>query len=321
MVSQRTVIGLLAMHWDLSEKSKLYCLLVFWLLAFGAYAQPLRVALTIREENDFFTRSDQYFSNGTQFGVILNRPLMGFTRKILPVLSSFHDLEYGISLTQNIYTPQRIEETVFLENDRPYAGTLFLSLSRTAAKKNGRLILRNELSAGILGHQSQANDIQRIFHTLSNSKIPNGWENQIPTAILFNYQLDLSTLVIQKGPFALLSGGKINTGTMLNDLAAGATVRFGFLPEIGQSFFQHGKKITAYLFAGGEQKYVVYNRLLTTGFEKGEHPIEEWAKTFQYGLEVAGQWFRLSYAINWLSKEREDLHTHRYGSAMLTIKL
>ncbi len=306
---------------DLPAKSKLYVLFAFCLLAIGAYAQPLRVALVVREENDFFTRSDQYFSNGTHFGIILNRPLMGFTRKILPVFSSFQDLEFGVGIAQNIYTPQRIEETKFLEDDRPYAGTLFLTLYRAAAKKNGRMVFRTEFSAGIVGHQSQANDVQRFFHTLSSSKIPKGWDNQVPTALLANYQLDFSALIIQKGPFALLSGAKINAGTVLNDLAVGTTLRFGFLPAGGKSFFQHGKKITAYLFATGEQKYVIYNRLLTTGFESKEHSIEEWANTFQYGMEVAGHWFRLSYAFNWLSKEREDLHTHRYGTAMLTLKL
>ena len=306
---------------DFTAKINLYALAIFCLLAAAAYAQPLRVALTIREENDFFTRSDQYFSNGTHFGLLLNRPLMGFTRSILPVFTAFEDIEYGVGLTQNIYTPQRIEETRFLEDDRPYAGTLFLSLHRMAAHRSGRLILKTELSAGILGHLSQANDVQRLFHTLTSSKIPRGWENQIPTTLLLNYNFQLSAVLVQKGPVALLPAATINTGTILNDLAIGTTLRFGFLPEAGKSFLQRGKKITAFLFAGSEQKYVISNQLLTTGFEKKEHDIEEWAKTFHYGLEVAGQWFRLSYAINWLSRERTDLHTHRYGSATLTLKL
>lgn len=281
---------------------------------------PFRLPF-IREENDLFTRSDQYFSNGTQLGILLNRPLIGLTRIILPTFSSFQDLEYGVNLTQNIYTPIRIEETEFLENDRPYAGTFFLSMYKNAVSKNGRLILRSELSGGVVGNQSQAADVQRFFHLISNSKPPQGWKNQVPSALLVNYQFDLSALVYKMGHLALLSSGKINAGTVLDDLAVGATLRFGFLPEAGKSFFQHGKKITAYLFAGGEQKYVIYNRLLATGFEKEEHPIEEWARTFNYGLEVAGQWFRFSYAVNWLSREREDLHTHKYGTFVIIFKV
>lgn len=321
MVCPSQIVVLLAMNKDLLDKSKLYFLLVFCLLASVAYAQPLRVALTIREENDFFTRSDQYFTNGTQFGLLMNRPLIGATRGILPTFSSLQDMEYGITLTQNIYTPQKIEFTEFLEHDRPYAGTLFLSMYKNAVSKNGRLILRSEFSAGIVGHQSQANDVQRLFHVLTSSKPPQGWENQIPTTLLANYQFDLSALVFQRKHLALLSNGKINAGTVLDDLAAGATLRFGLLPPPGQLFFQHGKRLTAYLFMGGEQKFVVYNRLLSTGFEQQDIPIEEWAKSFNYGLEVAGRWFRFSYAVTWLSREREDLHTHRYGSFMMVFKL
>ncbi len=302
---------------------KFFTIFLFSLAFSQTFSQTQHVAITLKEENDFFTGTDRYFTNGTSLGLLFSRPVSGLTNRILPGIPTFRPVAYGITLTQNIYTPRRLQPTEFLPHDRPYAGTLLLALSQYSLSRNNRFSFYSEFSGGVVGHQSQANDVQRIFHRLINDELPQGWQNQVPNRVIANYQFDFSALVHQGNHIALINNIKVNGGNLLDDVALGGTLQFGFLRSTHamQSFFQHSRKLSAFVFVGAEQRYVIYNRLLATGFEDQEPPVTRWVNNVKYGFEIAGRWFKINYAVNLLSRERDDLGTHRYGSLNMTFRI
>ena len=189
--------------------------------------------------------------------------------------------------------------------------------------RNNRFGFYSEFSGGVVGHNAQGNDVQRIFHKIINDELPQGWENQVPNRVIANYQFNLSALIYEGNHIALLNNAKVNGGNLLDDVALGGTLRFGFLKSghAMQSFFQHSRRVSAFVFVGAEQRYVIYNRLLATGFEDQEPPVTRWVNNVKYGFELAGRWFNISYAVNLLSQERDDLPNHRYGSLNMTFRI
>lgn len=307
----------------LSSQKIIFTLFLFSLSLSYAFPQTQHVALTLKEDNDFFTGTDRYFTNGTSLGLLFSRPVSGLTKRILPAIPSFRPVAYGVTLTQNIYTPSKLQPTEFLPHDRPYAGTLLLALSQYSISRNNRFGFYSEFSGGVVGHNAQGNDVQRIFHKIIHDELPQGWQNQVPNRVIANYQFDFSALVYQGNHVALINNAKVNGGNLQDDVALGGTLQFGFLrsaPAL-QSFFQHSRKLSAYVFVGAEQRYVIYNRLLATGFEDQEPPVTRWVNNVKYGFEMAGRWFKINYAVNLLSRERDDLRTHRYGSLNMTFRI
>ena len=84
---------------------------------------------------------------------------------------------YSVSFGHQIYTPKDITETKLIENDRPYAGWVYLSFS--AAFKYEKMLYVWDLNLGIVGPAAQGEEVQKKVHKLIGSKQPKGWDHQI----------------------------------------------------------------------------------------------------------------------------------------------
>jgi hypothetical protein len=83
----------------------------------------------------------------------------------------------AFSLGQNIYTPDNTEATKRLENDRPYAGWLYLGLG--FVWKNAEVRNSLVLNIGVVGSWSLAEEAQRLVHEARGLNVPRGWGNQL----------------------------------------------------------------------------------------------------------------------------------------------
>jgi hypothetical protein len=81
------------------------------------------------------------------------------------------------SIGQNIYTPDNIEETELIPDDRPYAGITYAELGYHKRISNRMHTIG--LCAGIVGPDSYAEEMQTTFHDILNSSEPRGWDNQL----------------------------------------------------------------------------------------------------------------------------------------------
>ena len=138
--------------------------------------------LTFTAENDLFGGgTDRYYSNGVLLSwrspsVALPAPLSWIDAQ-LSWLFGPGNLRWGLSLGQNLYTPEDKYSYVPDPRDRPYAGHLYaaFSLSRSTAATQTLL----ELQAGVVGPSALGEQVQNNYHRLIGVRRLNGWDYQL----------------------------------------------------------------------------------------------------------------------------------------------
>ena len=140
-------------------------------------------------ENDAFAGTDKHYTNAIKLSWISedlendrsDGNLPGWSRWLAEQSQatdqddSLHNLAF--SLGQNIYTPRDTSTATLIVEDRPYAGWTYLSAALHS--KNLDLLNTFELSLGIVGPASLAEDTQTWVHEWIDSRDPQGWDNQL----------------------------------------------------------------------------------------------------------------------------------------------
>jgi len=102
--------------------------------------------------------------------------------------SGRRSMRHSFELGTTAFTPEDIETAQPVRDDHPYAGLVFISNTRQAVLLDRRVSYQSTLALGMLG-TDVPRAIQNVFHDLTDSQKPRGWDNQIsdggePT---FNY--------------------------------------------------------------------------------------------------------------------------------------
>jgi hypothetical protein len=166
----------------------------------GNKERHLREAAKYRFEfdNDVLFDSDNLFSNGWSFQIhtpvadswsTLEGPIES-VKKIgawLPSLTAEgHKYRVSFSIGQIIQTPEDIENPDLITDDVPYAGLLTIKGSWIAY--NDTDFRGFEFVFGFLGRPSMAEQAQNFIHSnLSSANIAEGWNNQLKSEAVFNF--------------------------------------------------------------------------------------------------------------------------------------
>ncbi len=201
---------------------------------------------TIYFENDLFTGTDRYYTNGAK--VSWTSPNLekfrdeNRARFLLPVIDLLpfvnapgYQRNVGFSLGQNIYTPDDTESEKLVVHDRPYAGWLYLGFS--LARKNVRFRDEFGFTVGVVGPWSFAQDAQRLVHAARDLEIPRGWQHQLDNevGVVLTYQHTRRFVLLgDRSGFGLevlpYLGGAL--GNVYTQAAAGSELRMGLnLPD------------------------------------------------------------------------------------------
>ena len=305
----------------MSKVIRRYGIIVAALVFISPDIKGQKVVFSMTGENDYFTGTDRYFTNGLHLELQFDNTNSPLLRQILPTFPEFKTIYYGVGITQNIYTPGDLNTSKFLPHDLPYSGTFFASLYRVSVNSKNTLRLTSEFDGGVMGPQAEAGEVQTWFHRLIHDKLPQGWRNQVNSDLIINHKFGLTKTIIQNNYAAVLTDAKLNIGTVMNTVGSGVIVKLGVLSPAMQDLFHHEKKITANLFFGAGYTYVAGNRLLGARQELNLVPITHDVYSYQYGAEVSGRSFKISYTVSAISKQRDDIQGHRYGSIMLAFRI
>ena len=147
----------------------------------------LRNIFTFQVENDVFNRigkSDRDYTNGVRFGWL--SPRLPDLPDGLGSLTTFPTFfgegpvssvtrRFGISIGQNIYTPQDTDTSAPIHNDRPYAAWLYASFAlQSTYKRVDPKTIKDEpvrldtlqLDLGLIGPAAGGEFVQNNFHSL-----------------------------------------------------------------------------------------------------------------------------------------------------------
>ncbi|MFZ2634662.1 MAG: lipid A deacylase LpxR family protein [Desulfosalsimonadaceae bacterium] len=136
-----------------------------------------------------------------------------------------------VSIGQNIYTPNDLEATELVRDDRPYAGVSYITLG--FHKQQDHRMHTVCLSTGIVGPHAYAEELQSFAHDVLSTQEPQGWDNQLEDELIVNAVYDYKRKLFARslgegmgGDLIFFTGGGI--GNALTYYDAGLLGRYGW---------------------------------------------------------------------------------------------
>lgn len=207
-------------------------------------------------ENDVLylpIKTDQYFTSGLSLEVGQEK----MARSPLLNVPSARRQRYW-RLTQDIFTPQRIESPDLVKDDRPFASFLVFTYGKSFTDDHLGIGITQEFTAGVLGKYSGGGKMQNAFHDILSfaDEVP-GWRYEVKPDVIVNYRLGLRRS-IRMGRFFWLNTELVaRLGTLNTDLAPGVSCEWLAL--------RVGTNRTLRFELSSQARLVGYNATLTGG--------------------------------------------------------
>lgn len=279
-------------------------------------------------ENDFFSQTDRYYTQGIQLSfihpVVRHSP---FTKTLFKLNNAVN--YYGIHAQQDCFTPKSIRIDTIMFGERPYTGTALISHSINSLNKEKKLLLQTQLDLGGIGKCARCEDEQKAIHKALDNIAPLSWEYQLANDIVINYRAKLEKGIIYKKHFELMLNGNARTGTLYTDLGTGLNARIGFFDpyfnNLGLSNDPSSRKFKIYGVVKTNAKLVAYNATLQGGiFSKDIYVIdadnvERFVFTGTVEIVVAFKRFSITYSRAYITQEYHTGVDHSWGGIYFTV--
>jgi hypothetical protein len=250
----------------------------------------------------------------------------------------------SISVGQTIYTPEDLERSDLIVDDRPYAGYTYLGLSvhRTTPKIMDTL----ELDIGIVGPHSYAQDVQEWAHRLFDSEEPKGWDNQLQDefALELIYERKwrlLASKLWQGFGYDFIPHLGARVGNVYIYANTGAEFRFGWNPpgDFGTCPIRPGCEVSGapdmeggrgrpfgiHLFLNVDGRAVLRDIFLDGNTWKDSHSVDKryFVADLGAGMGISAKRFKLTYGVIYRTKEFHEQSSNGqiFGTLLLTFFL
>ncbi len=207
-------------------------------------------------DNDFFTKFDQYYSQGITLDYV-NPAIKKFPLVKLLWKPYKTNPKYGVTLDLFGYTPKSILSDAILYGDRPFDANLSLKTFLIQADAVHKQQIATALSIGIMGPAALGKEIQTNIHGWLNNPLPHGWQHQIKNDIIINYQINYEKQIASAGNYFLLnSTSELRIGTLNNKINTGFNFMLGnfnkrFLPVV-----QEKRKLSYYFYGQSTVNFI-----------------------------------------------------------------
>ncbi|HUR12232.1 MAG TPA: lipid A deacylase LpxR family protein [Flavitalea sp.] len=269
-------------------------------------------------ENDFFTASDEYYTQGIQFEWAHPRIKKFFLSKILVHLKEAPSI-HGIAVETEGYTPVYIDRSEVQYGDRPFASSILFKTFSISIKRETKIRIASTFTAGVIGPAAGGKEIQTSIHRWIGYTLPTGWVNQVRNDVVLNYQVNMEKNLVQGNVFRLLGDVSARAGSYSTKFRGGFSVIVGKSPSLFENPL-HGKKLFYYVYMQPQVNFIGYDATLQGGLFNRSSPYTIAAKnisriTFQdrLGVVVMKGNIYLEYFQYYLTKEFSSGHMHRSG--------
>jgi lipid A 3-O-deacylase len=207
-------------------------------------------SFSLYTENDkYFAGTDQNYTNGFKLSALstdlrsftddsVPAPIRGLSRLLGNLVPPDKPYKLGLSLGQNIYTPEDTQTTAYIPNDRPYAAWLYLGVSfqvyHPPAEVGGIARLDVfEINTGVVGPAALGREVQNGVHDFIEVERAQGWRNQIHNEpgldFVYERKYRLSTEHARTGLGAdFIPHAGLSLGNIFTYANAGFEVRAGY---------------------------------------------------------------------------------------------
>lgn len=306
-------------------------------------------------ENDIFAGTDGHYTNG----ILLNwsTPYLadGQSGRHLPtwsypVLNRLPHLSnpnarraISISLGQLMFTPEDIETSELIPDDRPYAGYLYGGVGFNSIFNNRQHTW--QFNVGVVGPASLAQETQDLVHDLFDIPKAQGWDNQLenePTfeaiyetkwrvsfsqnARGFGYDF-IPHLGARLGNVAIYanSGAEFRLGWFIPEDFGSCGIRPGCETNPASNHDRTGDfrsiRTSVHLFSILDGRLVLRDIFLDGNTFKESHSVEKKyvVADLMVGIALYYKRFKLSYAYTFRTREFETQRSpHTFGSVSIS---
>ncbi len=318
--------------------------------SFDASAPPTHTttaSLTLFYENDgTFLKpnhyTDRHYTSGQGFAVMWHDPAGDRLARALNLDADGTAL--GLTVVQQMFTPNNIDNPVPDPNDRPYAGYLYVG--GFWQRHRGNVFDHVELDLGVVGPSSLAEPLQEWVHDVTDSPDPN-WDGQLGDELAVNlayrrkWRLDLGPAMSDAGTmpedfrWQLIPEVGLDVGTVYRRAHVGATLRGGInlpddfgpgrLTDAGSATGRPLRGFSAYGFAQAIGRYNEWNTFIEGSYSRNPSPSVSLVPfTAELSLGFAIEWrrgnwvFQTAYRQTLLTDEfKEQIPTNTIASVAL----
>ena len=269
----------------------------------------------IHYENDYFSGTDIYYTQGINFEYV-NPSIENFFISKLLVRTTSKETKFGIALEHEGYTPTSILSPAILTGDRPFAACLFLNAFSIVNDSARSARISSAVSAGVIGPMAGGKEMQESIHHWINAKQPQGWQNQIQNDIILNYQMEYERgLLHYKNYFLLLAKAGARAGTLNTKAYGGAIFMAGYFDDPFKNFVTQKRKTQTYVYAEPLLTLVGHDATLQGGLFNNSNPyvipslaVSRMVYQLNIGLIIRLNRLQFEYFQSFLSKEFETGH-------------
>jgi lipid A 3-O-deacylase len=293
-----------------------------------------RPTVSLIWDNDATYGTDRHYTQGAQLTYYsADEALPGWMRRVSDALPAVgfevEARKWGLNLGQQIYTPDDLNTSRLIEDDRPYAAWLFAGFKLQRRGPGGFGLPAMEtlrFEAGVIGPEALGKEAQGVVHLVA----PEGWRNQLRTepGLLLHYErryLYRRALNQKNWQLDLIPAMGLAAGNIATFASLGAQARIGrnvpneFETANGPAEFRYGW----YCFLGLEGRTLARNIFLDGNTARSSHSVdkEPLVGDFRAGVTLVLKRFELTLSQTFRSREFESQkHNDSFGTLMMLIK-
>lgn len=294
---------------------------------FSVWAQ-VKTFLSTEIENDFINfrgkGTDHYYTGGNR--------LMLWRENDQALIRS-----YGMSVSQQAFTPSDLQQTDPAQLDYPYAGLLFCSAHLLVMAPEKKWRFYNTLSIGTTGAKSGVADWQRTVHRIIGDEAPRGWHLSLPVSYMFQVETAFVFPIIFYKDWHIEFIHKWEGGNFFNRFNNGLLCYWNSLPANFSLLFHHPngqfksqKSVIPAFYFMTQHTQVLRNRLLEESLFR-ENPLvgsNAQANCIREGLLIIGGGVGFSkgrfgcyVTQQWQSSETMLSTSHSFGAIRFAFQL
>ena len=293
-------------------------------------------------ENDIFDNSDHDYTNGVELAYTTSprgTPDWAIrTANWLPFFSENTDVRTRYAVGQSIYTPRNLNTANPPLTDRPYAGFLYAAFGLVG--DTGRHLDQLQVTIGVVGPASLAQETQTYVHRVLNDPKPLGWATQLHNEPGLIIQYDRSIkLIPPKSILGLVFDAEPHYGMAVGNIYdyanVGAMMRLGFnlpgdygpmriepsLP--GSNFFEPTGGVSAYIFGGVEGRAIARNLFLDGNSFEDSRSVQKMnlVDDMEFGAAITFHHMRIAFTHVIRSREYKTQSTpDRFGAVDVSFR-
>jgi hypothetical protein len=231
-----------------------------------------------------------------------------------------------------MYTGTKPKVDSIIPGDRPWASYSIIGQYAHSFDWEQKIKHKSEINIGLLGPKSGGGFLQNLVHTiLPNNSPPQGWDHQIKTDLIIDYQYQITKSLYELQNFESYIKGSVQAGSLRDNVKWGFGAKWGkftpfYLDDQHQVYQESNRKINYSLFGDIETQLIGYDATLQGGvtdrtsiYVIPTRDMQRFVIQGYLGAEISYKKIHLQFIQYWKSKEFRTGKDHKYVSVRLFI--